>query len=363
MKKMLKTGVLLCLLLTFTLLFVGCGEQSPSTDSETSPESLLSSSACSSEPVSEEEPSFPDESTEASTESSSGSDCESSAACSSEFPSGAGEASSEGAPSEQASEAAKTSEAPEKPKEELKKEEPQKEEQKKKEPTEYRDGDYTYSIPIDSYRKYIEPSDSEKFLLLTNRANPLPNARKWKPASCFGEELTKVEDALLVKTAAMAMKAMLADAKKRGVYDSYINNGYRDYDLQSYLYENYQKKERSRHPDYSDEEIIALVDTYSAVPGTSEHQTGLAVDFSPVSSKFENTKFYKYLLENAHQFGFILRYEQETIGITGYKAEPWHWRFVGRTAATYIHAHHITLEEYCELIAPGKYKRLPTYQP
>lgn len=235
-------------------------------------------------------------------------------------------------------------------------------EKPKKKTGEYRDGDYLYRIDISSYLQYICPKDKEKYLLIANRANPLEGGKNWKPNRYFGEETVKIEDSsTLTKTAAMAMKAMLAEAEKLGVYDSYINNGYRSYDLQTYLYENYIAKEKGRHPDYTEDQIIALVDTYSARPGTSEHQTGLAVDFSPVSENFAKKAFYKYLMENAYKFGFILRYEQSTIDITGYKAEPWHWRFVGREAATYIFTHHITLEEYMDETHPGMYKPMSDF--
>jgi LAS superfamily LD-carboxypeptidase LdcB len=146
--------------------------------------------------------------------------------------------------------------------------------------------------------------------------------------------------------ASYALDAMVAEMKYLGVYDTFPQSPYRSYALQYKLYHRYLGEERALHPDYTEEQIIALVDSYSARPGTSDHQTGLAVDFYPISEKFEKRKAYTYLLENAHKFGFILRFPEGKTDITGYMFESWHWRFVGREAATYIHEHGITLEEY-----------------
>lgn len=92
------------------------------------------------------------------------------------------------------------------------------------------------------------------------------------------------------------------------------------------------------------------MDSYSARPGTSDHQTGLTIDFYPVSSKFEQTKTFQFMMENGYKFGFILRFPEGKTDITGYMYESWHWRFVGREAATYIYENGVTLEEYLEIV-------------
>ena len=107
-------------------------------------------------------------------------------------------------------------------------------------------------------------------------------------------------------------------------------------------------------PEASDEEIKNVVLTYSAAPGTSEHQTGLCVDFitedmgGNLTEAFEDTTAFAWLSENAYKFGFILRYPKGKEDITGYTYEPWHYRFVGREAATDIHFSRLTLEQYLE---------------
>lgn len=98
------------------------------------------------------------------------------------------------------------------------------------------------------------------------------------------------------------------------------------------------------------EETTAHVLTYSTRPGTSEHQSGLCCDMHNLpetTSAFDNTPEAIWLAENAHRFGFILRYPPNTQHITGIKHESWHFRFVGRTAATEIYEQGITLDEYC----------------
>lgn len=111
-----------------------------------------------------------------------------------------------------------------------------------------------------------------------------------------------------------------------------IFSAYRTYSYQSNLYHTSNHKE------------------YIAKPGHSEHHTGEAIDIATLSTglteHFEKTKEYVFLKNNAHRFGFILRYPKDKIELTGYNYEPWHFRYVGVTIATYIYEHNITLEEY-----------------
>ena len=89
--------------------------------------------------------------------------------------------------------------------------------------------------------------------------------------------------------------------------------------------------------------------TCSAKPGHSEHQTGLAVDVEGENKdydNFEDTKEFIWMKNNAHRFGFILRYPKGKEHITGFKYEPWHYRYVGIETATKIFKQNITLEEY-----------------
>ena len=135
-----------------------------------------------------------------------------------------------------------------------------------------------------------------------------------------------------------AFKEMYNDAVKVGLYP-YIQSPYRSYSRQSTLYNNYVSRDGK-----------TLADTYSARPGYSEHQTGLAMDLGTKQnhsiSAFENSKEFTWVKENAYKYGFILRYPKGKEYITGYMYEPWHYRYVGKDVAKYIHDHNITFEEY-----------------
>ncbi len=203
---------------------------------------------------------------------------------------------------------------------------------------------YTYYVDIRRYLPYICPTGAEEYLILANREHPI--GEDYVPTDLVKMNTNEEKECRMY--ASYACDAMAAEMKALGVYDTFPQSTYRSYALQYRLYNRYLSEERAAHPDYTEEQIIALVDSYSARPGTSDHQTGLAIDFYPISEKFESRKAYDYLLENAHKFGFILRFPEGKTDITGYMFESWHWRFVGRDAATYIHERGITLEEYLE---------------
>jgi len=141
----------------------------------------------------------------------------------------------------------------------------------------------------------------------------------------------------LVHEARIAFEQMAKNAKLDG-YTIRAVSTYRSYSYQKQLYSNYVKKDGVKN-----------ADTYSARAGHSEHQTGLAVDVDNAKlsyTSFGNTKEFKWMLENAHKYGFILRYTKDNEFITGYKDEPWHYRYVGVDIATYIYENPMTYEEY-----------------
>ena len=129
----------------------------------------------------------------------------------------------------------------------------------------------------------------------------------------------------------------MADAASKDDIVLYNVSAYRSYNTQDILYNNYVK---SNGKD--------AADTFSARAGFSEHQTGLATDINTASSKahFENSKEYAWLINNSYKYGFILRYPKDKEYLTGYKYEPWHYRYVGKDAAKYIYENDITYEEY-----------------
>ena len=127
-------------------------------------------------------------------------------------------------------------------------------------------------------------------------------------------------------------------AEKEGYY-LMINSSYRSYADQETVYNNYKNSSGERY-----------ADSIAARPGSSEHQTGLAIDvFSRTNTNrntFTDSAEAIWLAENSYKFGFILRYPEDKVDITGYSYESWHFRYVGEDIATYIYKNDITLEEY-----------------
>ena len=133
--------------------------------------------------------------------------------------------------------------------------------------------------------------------------------------------------------------ALVEDAKKQGL-EFYISSCYRSYAYQEKVLKYYIEKEGF-------EAAIRRV----AIPGTSEHQTGLAFDYFFVRGEenhydmAEDDEEYKWIKNNAHKYGFIIRYPKDKEHITGFNYEPWHLRYVGEIA-TYLYENDLTLEEY-----------------
>ena len=142
-----------------------------------------------------------------------------------------------------------------------------------------------------------------------------------------------------------AFNKMAADAKSVGL-NIFIASGFRSYDIQTTLYNNYVARDGKTE-----------ADTYSARPGHSEHQSGLAFDLNLVDESFENTNEGKWLNSNAYRFGFILRYPKGKTNETGYIYESWHYRYVGEELATklYNNGDWITLEKYFGITSEYNY--------
>ena len=134
-----------------------------------------------------------------------------------------------------------------------------------------------------------------------------------------------------------AFEQLHADALKMG-YNIIVASGYRSYDYQVGLYNKYLQTDPQE-----------IVDTYSARPGLSEHQTGLCLDVTIPGYTIEDfykTDASKWLAENCHKYGFIIRFPKDKEDITGYQWEPWHIRYIGEKAATEVYQRGITFDEY-----------------
>jgi zinc D-Ala-D-Ala carboxypeptidase len=185
--------------------------------------------------------------------------------------------------------------------------------------------------PDKDNRKYIDGQELPKEptyikgILIANKQYPLPST--YSP----GES----------KEAREAFNEMAAAAKLDG-FELIAFSTYRSYDYQTGLYERYVERDGSE-----------AADRYSARPGYSEHQTGLAFDIGEVnneqyyaSEKFGETEAGKWVAANAYRFGFIMRYPEGKEKITGYMHESWHFRYVGIDVAEEIYKKNISLEEY-----------------
>ncbi len=207
-----------------------------------------------------------------------------------------------------------------------------------------------YKIDITPYLEFIEPEDKFEYVYLVNPANPL--SKDYEPEDLTDCGHTRKDGRAtqkLRKYAAESLKAFLAEAKEYGFDDITVTSAYRSYSYQDYLFNMYFQQDWATGKYKTKEECEKHTLTYSTKPGTSEHQSGLCLDMHnhpSATDAFGGTEEANWLEENCYRFGFILRYPKGKTDITGIKYEPWHFRFVGREAATEIHTLGITLEEY-----------------
>lgn len=163
-------------------------------------------------------------------------------------------------------------------------------------------------------------------ILVVNKSYPLPS--NYNPG-LNGEAMA-------------AFDSMKKAAATEGI-NLFIVSGFRSYSYQANLYKNYVSRSGQ-----------AAADRFSARPGHSEHQTGLALDLNSASSSFAGTKEAIWLANNSFRFGFIVRYPEGKEAITGYMYEPWHMRYLGVDNSTKVFNSGLSLEEYLNI--DSKYK-------
>ena len=186
-------------------------------------------------------------------------------------------------------------------------------------------------------------------LLLVNADNPLPDSYD----SDVRKDLVTIDEQYrnnnyvtdIHKDVYPYITAMVATAQKEGV-NLRVWSPFRSYSIQNDLF--LKQVERMKAQGYSGKEAEDKAATVVARPGTSEHNTGLCADFNMADDKFENTKEYEWMVNNAEKFGFVMRYSAEKKPITGVIHESWHWRFVGINAAKEMNKLGYCLEEYVE---------------
>lgn len=178
-------------------------------------------------------------------------------------------------------------------------------------------------------------------LTLANSCNPVP--------ADYQPSLTRLRNGQAIDTRCYPdLQEMMDDCRRVGLHPI-ICSSYRTYQKQESLYQDEVDKYLAQG--YSINAAKSKASTSVAIPGTSEHELGLAVDIVDRSNQRlnqyqENTAVQRWLMENSWQYGFILRYPKDRSDITGIIYEPWHYRYVGKEAAKEIHEKNITLEEY-----------------
>ncbi len=192
-------------------------------------------------------------------------------------------------------------------------------------------------IDLPFYTNVKKIEDPNSITVLVNKYNALPS--KYEPSDLrkLDSRYSNRSTNTMRNVAAVPFEKMCADAAKQGYFIK-AQSTYRSYSYQKNLYDRYLNNDPA-----------AVVDTYSARAGQSEHQTGLVADV--IGSKggiddFGRTKESSWMIKNAHKYGFIIRYTKEKVHLTGYTPEPWHVRYVGVDIATKLYNEKICFEEY-----------------
>lgn len=188
-------------------------------------------------------------------------------------------------------------------------------------------------------------TDTSTVTYLVNREYPLPEdfvpENLTTPDVLFPFSDTTIDKAKMTPEAGDALTLLFDAAYDEAELTLYGVSAYRSYARQYTIYATNLVTQG-----------IAHTNRYSAAPGRSEHQTGLAIDISCASegfaleTTFADTPEGIWIAENAHRFGFILRYPKDKEDITGYNYEPWHIRYVGTELAEYLYETGLTLDEY-----------------
>lgn len=200
----------------------------------------------------------------------------------------------------------------------------------------YEDGTMaTGFVEISGVSRYFMPTG--EYIVLVNCWNPVPED--------YERDLVYIQGYQVDATCREALEDMLSDCRNEG-YFCELNSAYRSVGTQQYLWDN--RYNNYIVGGYSEEEANRLTGQVVAVPGTSEHHLGLAVDITGSDS------MYAWLAEHSWEYGFILRYPDDKIEVTGIIYEPWHFRYVGKELAKDIYESGLCLEEYLAMLALEK---------
>lgn len=197
----------------------------------------------------------------------------------------------------------------------------------------------------DSQKDLPNVSIDDWDLVLVNRDHPKEE---------MNPELVDINGISVDKRIADATAEFLAAAQAVNAQEHLIS-GYRSVAYQAELYQSYVSQEMANDPSLTQEAAEAIVQTHSQPAGSSEHQTGLAIDMSTVDALNQSdVETVKQVTALAPKYGFILRFPDGKQESTGVGYEDWHFRYVGKKSAAYISKHQISLEEYIKLLKEKK---------
>ncbi len=208
--------------------------------------------------------------------------------------------------------------------------------------------DYAHAAGEDA-EPIREPDDN--LLLLVNKTHPLSSDYRADDMVTIDRIVTGIGTDETHQMRAEAAKHLneMFDAAAEDGYDIRLRTGYRSYDYQRSLFDS-----------YAENHGVEEANRYSALPGESEHQTGWCCDLGlegVALSGFTDTEEARWVVDHAHEYGFILRYPEEKEDVTGYIYESWHIRYVGLPAAAEIYEQGVTLEEKEETFWPTTTKK------
>ena len=198
-----------------------------------------------------------------------------------------------------------------------------------------------------SFHSVIHHAANEDYgwnLILVNRDNYIPDD--------YEVELTELSNGQKVDSRIYPELQEMFDAARGEGLGLHVAAGYRTQEKQQQLLD--EKIGAYENEGKSKAEARELAEQWVAIPGTSEHQLGIAVDINADKTINSSNAVYTWLAENAHKYGFIKRYPSDKTDITGVINEPWHYRYVGKEAAKEIYSQGICLEEYIDELDRNK---------
>lgn len=199
--------------------------------------------------------------------------------------------------------------------------------------------DYSLTVSAEKSEGAVTAEIPEdRFLILVNSKNKIPE--NYEP------ELTELSNGQRVDSGIYPeLQRMFDDMRAEGIYPV-VGEGYRTRSEQQRMLDD--KIRAFEKKGYSEKRARAMAEEWVAVPGTSEHELGLAVDINADKDNSSNEEVYEWLYENAYRYGFILRYPVGKTPVTGIDYEPWHYRYVGADYAEDITESGLCLEEWLE---------------